>query len=75
MPDTNIQVNRITQKAEAESVSTEAHVLITQQEDIAGVPTESLRRAHMGTFVDAVLAVTGLAIVDGKLCAVISRDE
>ncbi len=72
MPD--IQVNRITQKTEAESVSTEAHVLITQQEDVGGVPTEALRRAHMDLFVDAALEVMGLAIVDGALCAILSEE-
>lgn len=73
MPD--MQFNRITQKAEADEVSIEAHVLITQQENVGGIPTESLRRASMNIFVDAILEVIGFAVADGKLCAVINRDE
>lgn len=69
-----IQFNRITEKTEAESVSTEAHVLITQPELIDGVATVSLRRAPMDLFAAAALKAMGLTIVDGALCAILANE-
>jgi len=69
-----MEFNRITQKTEAETVLSDAHVLITQPEVVSGVATESLRRAPLDVFIAGALEVMGLAVVDGALCAILDEE-
>ncbi len=66
--------NKITEKTQASAVKSTASVLITQPETVNGVSTESLRRAHIDLFIDGVLEMMGLAVVDGALCAILEND-
>lgn len=70
-----MEFNRITQKTVTEAVSQEAHILITQPETVGKDTEEALRRATLDAFVNTFLESIGLAVVDGKLCAIIDRDE
>jgi hypothetical protein len=70
-----MEFNRITQKTETEAVKPEAHVLVTQPETVDGASVEALRRATLDSFVEASLQAIGLAVVDGRLCAIIEHDK
>lgn len=61
-------VTKITEKTVADSLKDSAHVLVTQQESVNGVMTESLRRVPINMMKAKVNDKIGLSVVDGKLC-------